>query len=191
MASSFENLNPQELLLLKKMFSTVQGEGALASAFTPPEEQPGPNAIPKLEPMPIGHGSWFNRPYQPASVQTLIKREAAKTADLAGEQQKIAGLIKANPIEFMGLTGAEFNTVQEAQNYLKIKQAAKLNESKLQETIRKNKAQEEAARKKAENPFLTEQQPKGPKKPALIAEGQVKTVGGKNFRRVNGAWQQE
>lgn len=122
--------------------------GTLPSEQAPFDPNAEPVFIERMRPMPVGQGSWFNRHETPASLQALETRGQIQGEEARREMARIDALIRANPDEFGPLTAADFGTVKEANSYLQMQKAQKMNQSKLQETIRKNKAREDIQRRK-------------------------------------------
>ena len=125
-----------------------QGEAQFGRLQTPanPTIEGAPVAeIPKLEAMPIGQGSWFNRKEPPASLQTWIKKQAEEEVKQAREQKALLVLIASNPIEFAGRPPESFGSLKDAEAYLKSKRDLDIKRGGKEETKRHNQAAEAAA----------------------------------------------
>lgn len=193
MASLFDGLNakdlsPADLEKLSKMFSAVRGAGALESAFQPNQ---GPAEQPRLEPMPVGQGSWFNRPYQSPSVQTYLKRQADIENKMEQEQAQVKQFILTHE-ELAGEDPTAWNLkgIQDFYKGIIRNKPNPLKEQKQKADLEAARLRNEAARNKANpvSPFGA--QPAAPGVPAAPG-GETKNVGGKIFKRINGAWVQQ
>lgn len=132
-----KNVTPQDL---EKFFSkyspgTSPLDSALGSQQRPSPQAPAdpaipPTVIPKMEQMPVGRGSWFNRPPDSISLQMFQKKGIAQDESQVEEKARILSFIKANP-ELSNMDGTEMGTVKEYMNYLKIIKAAKNQDEKL------------------------------------------------------------
>jgi hypothetical protein len=65
--------------------------------------------------MPVGRGSWFNRPQEPASLQTYLRRAEMQEAMRMKESEAIAKYILNTP-ELAGRSPEEFTTFKQAQD---------------------------------------------------------------------------
>lgn len=120
----------------------------------------------KLEPMPVGRGSWFNRPQEPASLQTYLRRMELQDVQQAQEQARVKKLILSTP-EFVGYDPSAW-TEKGLLEQLKIIRSKKpinpLDEKNKQLTIKNKEATLE--KKKAELEVTKSLLPSGGTTPA-------------------------
>ena len=186
--SAYENGSP-----LETAFRPAMGE-RFAPTRTIPEDIPGApvSEIPRMDmnkfAMPVGQGSWFNRRYTPAGVQSISKREELAEAKRQAEQASINEFLLKNP----GLAEkGPFATLKDAQR-AKEKMDKELAEAPAKAArlvgVNLTNAQKAAALKKsreAANPFV------GRTTAAGGAATDTKVVAGKTFKRINNAWVQQ
>lgn len=135
---------PLEAILGRSVSNFNRGQAPSA----PAESIPGApkTEIPRMDitdfAMPVGRGSWFNRPADSASFTALIQKQRMMGENAESEKGRVQLFMKAFPTEFSGHSPEEFASVKEAQAALKLIQDNSLRRDTLAE--KKRKAQEEA-----------------------------------------------
>ena len=132
--------------------SRDQFEGmAQARGFTrtEPEIIPGAEstAIPRMEQMPVGQGSWFNRPKESSLVKSQTMKYNEQDVQRAVQKAAIEKLVAENPDIFAGRPPETFLDIKQAEQYMKDEKKGRLDQAKLDEQRRKNKAAEDAKNK--------------------------------------------
>jgi hypothetical protein len=138
--------------------SRDQFEGmAQARGFTrtEPEIIPGAEstAIPRMEQMPVGQGSWFNRPKESSLVKSQTMKYNEQDVQRAAEKSAIEKLVAQNPEYFAGRPADTFINIKQAEEFLKNEKRLELENKKLAEAKRKAQAAEKAKAEKEKNPF--------------------------------------
>lgn len=99
--------------------------------------------------MPVGRGSWFNRPQEPASLQTYLRRAEMQEAMRMKESEAIAKYILNTP-ELVGRSPEEFTTfkqVQDEAERIRKNKENPIKEAKAKEDLRTARARADKAEK--------------------------------------------